>query len=89
MEKNCEITEVITFFKYLEICSNKDGGPHEDVKTRVGAMKMMFYVRSASLGGLKELFETAAVPAVMFVAETCSIRIDETRKLDVLDMKYV
>ena len=84
---NVEVIEVASSFKYFGSCFSGYGRPHGDVKIRVGeklrafsAMKMIFKVRSLSLG-IKEV----VVPTVTYGPETWCIRMEERRKLVVVE----
>ena len=86
--------EVVSSFKYLGSCFSKDEGPHEDVKMTVGeglktfgALNMMFTVRSVSFGAKRQLYERVVVPTVPYGAVPFDMVMNETDKLDVMEIK--
>ena len=54
----------------------------------LGAMKM-FDIRSIILGVYKEFYEILLVPTVTYGGKTWGSGMDENRKVDVKEMKYV
>ena len=91
---NVETLEVVTSFKYLESCFNKDGALQEDVKMRVGegletfGVIKMFNIRSVSLGVKREYYERVVVSTVTYETESWGMHeVPERRKLDVMEMK--
>ena len=76
--------EVVNTFKFLGICFTVDRGAQQDMEKRVGegvstfgAVKMMFNVRSVSLGVKREVHGRVVVPTVTYGTETCGMRMDK------------
>ena len=78
----------------MEDCFDEDRGPQEDVKMRVGEglktfgqLKMTLNTRSVSLCRKRELYEGVAAPMVTYGTDIWDVRMDERRKLEVLEKK--
>ena len=94
IQLNGDSLEEVQSFKYLGSCFSSDGGVKEDVSMRVGegmrtfgAMKRLWNVRSVNVRAKRELYERVVVPTVMYGSEAWGLRVEERRKLDVMEMR--
>ena len=51
------------------------------------AMKRLWIVRSVNFKAIRELYERVVVPTVMYGSEAWGLRVEERRKLDVMEMR--
>merc|ERR1711888_78008 len=86
LQLNGDSLEEIQSFKYLGSCFSSDNGVGEGMRT-FGAMKRLWNVRSVNVRAKKELYESVVVPTVMYGSEAWGLRVEERRKLDVMEMR--
>ena len=85
--------KLVIYFKFFGSCFSRNIGLQEKEKywmsralKTFGAIKMMFRVRSVSLGVKREfLYEREVLSLVTYAAETLGMRMDERYRLDILE----
>ena len=93
---NGETLEEVNCFKYLGSQVAADGGCEMDVVHRMnegyrawGLLKSVLSNRGLVIKAKKCLYEGVIVPMTLYGAETWGMRSAETRKVNVLEMKYL
>jgi hypothetical protein len=91
---NGELLEEVQCLKYLGSHLEKDELVRTEVKSRVkegckglGALKSVMKCRTLGMNAKRSLYEGEVVTTVLYGAETCGVRAEERRRLNVFEMK--
>ena len=91
---NGVMLEEVDRFNYLGACVTSRSGCEDEITSRIGRgfqawgmLNSVVKCRSLGVGAKRRLYEGVVVPTVLYGAETWNMRVEERRKLNVLEMK--